>query len=158
MQYRGLAWSPSPLLKSTWSLAVVGRRPVRVRNSCRKSPRASRTECGQVKAILQSRYLAAAIAAPEIKSERKGHVTTLFEKYESAIYTRTHRLFMGLLCLQWFLAIVVAYAWTPLTWYGNETMVHEHMLAAIFLGGLLVAPALALIYWIPNETVTRHVV
>ena len=111
-----------------------------------------------MKALLQSRYLASAIAAPEIKSERKGHVTALFEKYESAIYGRTHRLFMGLLCVQWFLAIAVAYAWTPLAWYGNENMVHEHLMAAIFLGGLLVAPALALMAWAPNETVTRHVV
>jgi PAS domain S-box-containing protein len=89
---------------------------------------------------------------------RHSHVTALFRQYECDIYTRTNRLFLGLLLAQWTLAIMLAGDWTPLSWFGSSATIHPHVPVAVLLGGLLAAPAIALILWMPNEIITRHAV
>lgn len=95
---------------------------------------------------------------PSLSSAAQPRVDALFAKYEAQVFTRTNRLFLWLLAGQWIFALGLALIVSPRTWAGNESALHPHLLAAVFLGGLFVIPPFLLIRWMPQEAITRHAV
>lgn len=85
-------------------------------------------------------------------------VGVLFAAYEERVFLRTNQLFWWLLLAQWAFAIAVSLLWSPLAWEGDRSSVHPHLLAAVFLGGLLVLPPLLVMRTMPTQPLTRHLV
>ena len=71
---------------------------------------------------------------------------------------RADQLFGALLAVQWVLTIGLAVILSPYTWAGPIPSVHNHVWAALGLGGLFSLPPLVLIRLSPGRTLTRHVV
>lgn len=68
------------------------------------------------------------------------------------------RLFMFLMFVQWIGAIIAAIFISPRTWIGETSAIHVHVLAAIFLGGLIASAPALMAYFYPGRIVTRHVI
>lgn len=94
--------------------------------------------------------------APAPASSPRRTVEELFDAYEQKVFARGNRLFGWLLGIQWVFAVGVAAIWSPRTWTGAESSVHPHLIAAVFLGGLLVAGPFCLMRWWPYHFATRH--
>ncbi|MEW6056475.1 MAG: HAMP domain-containing sensor histidine kinase [Bdellovibrionota bacterium] len=82
----------------------------------------------------------------------------LFQQHQDAIYRRTDRMFAVLMGIQYIAGIVAALAISPKTWSGDQGSIHVHVLAAVFLGGLILSLPIALALLLPGRTVTRHVI
>lgn len=63
-----------------------------------------------------------------------------------------------LLPIQWAACIILSLFISPLTWIGNQSSIHPHVLASIFLGGLLTIPPLYFINKFSTEFITRLMV
>jgi two-component system sensor histidine kinase/response regulator len=74
------------------------------------------------------------------------------------VWRRTDHLFAALLILEWLAGMGVAQWVTPRTWIGATSTLHLHVLAAIFLGGLICAFPVFLSLLRPAHTLTRHVI
>lgn len=85
-------------------------------------------------------------------------VEDLFERYERKVFDRANRLFCWLLPIQWIFAMAVAVIWSPLAWSAEKSTLHPHLVAAIGLGGLLVAGPICLVRFYPYHVLTRHMV
>ena len=81
-----------------------------------------------------------------------------FQRQCRMVWRRTDHLFAGLLIVQWLAGMGVALWITPRTWIGATGTVHLHILAAIFLGGLLSAFPVFLSIARPAHVLTRHVI
>jgi two-component system sensor histidine kinase/response regulator len=81
-----------------------------------------------------------------------------FQEHSQQVWQRTDRMFVGLLVLQWLAGIGVALWITPRTWIGATSTVHIHVLAAIFLGGIIAAFPILLVFLRPGHALTRHVI
>jgi two-component system sensor histidine kinase/response regulator len=82
----------------------------------------------------------------------------LFRQQLFGIAIGTDRQFLWLMLLQW-LAMVVAALWlSPRNWSGSESHIHMHVWAAIFLGGAVTLPPVALILLAPGRAVTRYTI
>jgi hypothetical protein len=103
-----------------------------------------------------ARFVGAGPAAESEATRRR--VEQAFDAYERRVFAQTNQLFWWLLLAQWAFALLVATVWSPRAWAGEESTIHPHLLAAIFLGGLLVLPPLLLIRGLPYHWLTRHVV
>ena len=82
----------------------------------------------------------------------------LFRAFEHRVARRADRLFAVLLAVQWLLAIAFALWVSPRAWSGASSTVHPHLVAALTLGTGLCAFPLLLIWRMPGEVLTRHVV
>ncbi|HVW19659.1 MAG TPA: ATP-binding protein [Opitutaceae bacterium] len=102
--------------------------------------------------------LSAALLPAPADPARQGEVQALFDEYERAVFARINHFFVWLFWLQWLFAVVLAVVWSPRTWEGAASSVHPHLLAAVFLGGLLALGPVALIGLRPYDLLTRHVV
>jgi len=96
-------------------------------------------------------------SSPLLDGQRHA-VRELFVTYEQKVIAQTNRLFWWLLMAQWIFSVVFAAVWSPRAWAGQQSSVHPHLIAAVFLGGLLVSLPLCLMRWLPYHVVTRHVV
>ena len=82
----------------------------------------------------------------------------LFATYQQQIYRRTDRLFAYLMAGQWIAGIVFALVVSPRTWAGDQSTIHAHVWAAVFLGGAIsLFPALLGILH-PGAAVTRYLI
>jgi hypothetical protein len=81
-----------------------------------------------------------------------------FQDHCQQVWQRTDRLFACLLVFEWLAGIGVALWITPRTWIGATNSVHLHVLAAIFLGGAIVAFPVLLVCFRPGHAATRHCV
>jgi two-component system sensor histidine kinase/response regulator len=81
-----------------------------------------------------------------------------FQEHSQQVWQRTDRMFVGLLVLQWLAGVGVALWITPRTWIGATSSVHIHVFAAIFLGGLIAAFPILLVFLRPGHALTRHVI
>lgn len=81
-----------------------------------------------------------------------------YREYSDNNCRRTDVFFAGLMLLQWVGAILVAIFVSPVNWFGSESRIHIHIYAAVFLGGTIVSLPLFLIWKMPGQTLTRHVV
>jgi signal transduction histidine kinase/DNA-binding response OmpR family regulator len=82
----------------------------------------------------------------------------LFSEMRSAVYSRTDRLFAGLMVFQWLGGIVAALLLSPIAWAGEQSQTHIHVWAAIFLGGAIASVPIAMVLALPGKRLTRHVV
>ena len=82
----------------------------------------------------------------------------IFNSHCRKVWQRTDRIFAGLLALEWVAGIAVALWLTPLTWIGATSSLHLHVLAAIFLGGIVAAFPILLVFLWPGHALTRHVI
>jgi PAS domain S-box-containing protein len=82
----------------------------------------------------------------------------LFEQQQNEIYIKTDQLFAKLMFLQWVACIVMAIVISPYTWSGQTKTIHDHVWAAIFLGGAIsLFPIWMARVW-PGATITRYVI
>jgi two-component system sensor histidine kinase/response regulator len=82
----------------------------------------------------------------------------IFERQRAIILRRTDVWFARLMVGQWLFGILVAVAFSPYAWSGRGRSIHEHIYAAVLLGGLITALPVALTYLKPGESLTRQVV
>ncbi|HYI94204.1 MAG TPA: response regulator [Bryobacteraceae bacterium] len=85
-------------------------------------------------------------------------VRTLVEQRLSSIHKQTDRMFRWLLLAEWVAAIAVALWISPLAWAGRTSVVHQHVWAAVFLGGAIVVAPAYLAHFKPGNPLTRHAV
>ena len=69
---------------------------------------------------------------------------------------RADRLFSVLMPSQWVFGIVLALWLSPWAWNGAERTVHPHVWTAIFLGGAITLPAMAIAITMPGRLLTRY--
>lgn len=72
------------------------------------------------------------------------------------VHQRRDRDFAWLMATQWLCAIALALLVSPLAWTGKLHSTHLHVYAAVFLGGALSLPPIALALTLPGEAITRH--
>src|SRR5262249_13544792 len=82
----------------------------------------------------------------------------LFQQDYDKILVRTDRLFVILMILQWAAAIAAAIVLSPLTWIGEQSEVHLHVLLAIVLGGTITLLPLLFVWLRPGQVLTRHII
>jgi signal transduction histidine kinase/CheY-like chemotaxis protein len=82
----------------------------------------------------------------------------LLERMKQDIIRQTDRLFVVLLLIEWLAVVAVAVLVFPRTWVGEESRIHVHVWAAIFLGGALISFPVWLAMTRPGKTTTRHTI
>ncbi len=82
----------------------------------------------------------------------------LLNDHLSAVHRRTDRLFSALLMLEWVAGIAAALWITPRTWIGSTSYVHQHVWAAIVLGGVAALFPIWMIRVHSGAASTRHAV
>lgn len=85
-------------------------------------------------------------------------VTALFHHNLQTIYRRTDKVFAGLMVFQYFAGIVIALLVSPRSWSGEQSQIHLHVWAAIFLGGAITAFPVYLAFAHPGKAFTRHTI
>ncbi len=88
----------------------------------------------------------------------KARALELFAAHLRDVHVKTDRTFAILLGVEWLVGSLFACLISPRAWAGRESSVHPHVLAAIFLGGVLVSLPIGLAWRFPGLTVTRHVI
>ena len=96
--------------------------------------------------------------SPEIVLSTMTRAGDLFDQQQSDIFKRTDRLFCSLLAFQWFAAISAALWISPFTWEGAHSRTHIHVWTAVFLGGAIISLPVAMVFFRPGHTLTRHFV
>src|SRR5256886_14114244 len=82
----------------------------------------------------------------------------LFKQQQNEIYIKTDQLFAKLMFCQWVACVVMAVVISPYTWRGKKKAIHDHVWAAIFLGGAIsLFPIWMARAW-PGATVTRYII
>lgn len=79
-----------------------------------------------------------------------------FLSARDATYRHTDGLFAWLMVLQWIFGVATALWLSPATWKGNVATIHPHVLAAVFLGGVIVSLPVFMAWRFPGKTLTRH--
>lgn len=82
----------------------------------------------------------------------------VFDDHYNRLARKTDRMFAGLFLFQWFLGISLAFLISPLTWTGNDSSIHIHVYAAIFLGGIAAALPIFLVVTAPGQILNRYVI
>jgi hypothetical protein len=82
----------------------------------------------------------------------------IFQEQWARIITATDRSFAVVLGLEWIVAIALALVVSPLAWEGARSAIHEHVWAALLLGGVIAAPPVLLVWFRAGQPYTRHVV
>ncbi len=82
----------------------------------------------------------------------------LFAEAQATIARGNDRLFAWLLLLQWVAAIVAALIIPPKGWPGAGESIHTLIELAVLLGGLIVAPPIALSLTRPGTRASRHAI
>lgn len=80
-----------------------------------------------------------------------------FEGLRDDNYRRIDRMFFWLLLGQWLFGIVIAVAVSPRAWEGTHWRLHEHVYAALLIGLGIAGLPMALTWFKPGATITRHV-
>ncbi len=82
----------------------------------------------------------------------------LFQDHRTALARRTSRLFLPLFLVEYIGGLIIALYRTPTTWSGLAHGVHPHVLAAAFLGLLILLPPSILAIARPASAWTHHVI
>lgn len=82
----------------------------------------------------------------------------LFQQMHETIVRHTDSIFGRLMIWQWLAAIGAAVVISPRTWAGTQSQLHVHVIAAVFLGGLITAFPVYLALIQPGRPLTRHTV
>ncbi len=82
----------------------------------------------------------------------------LFTTHQRSIFRHTDRMFAGLMAVQFLGGVAAALWFSPRTWAGEYSSIHNNVWAAIFLGGLLSIFPIFLALKFPGEKSTRYVI
>ena len=82
----------------------------------------------------------------------------LFREQQQNIIRHTDCLFARLMVWQWGAGAVAAILISPRAWTGTQSQVHLHVLAAVFLGGVITALPVFLALTRSGQPATRHAV
>ncbi len=82
----------------------------------------------------------------------------IFSEQQLLIFKQTDRLFAVLMAVQWVFGVVVACWLSPKTWSGSVSSLHPHILAAVFLGGVISVVPIALALLCPGRPITRYTI
>jgi PAS domain S-box-containing protein len=97
-------------------------------------------------------------SSASLDASTANRASQLFAEAKRDIYSRTDRLFAGLMAFQWVMGIVFALWVSPLAWDGPVSRTHLHVWAAVVLGGIIsLFPALLGVFR-PGKTSTRYVI
>lgn len=96
--------------------------------------------------------------SPETGIREEQLAARYFEDYLTRGRKETDSLFCILFCVQWAFCIVLAAVVSPYTWNKGTATWHEHLYAAIFLGGGAALFPLFMSYRISGTNLMRHVV
>ncbi len=88
--------------------------------------------------------------------ETNAHI--LFNDHRQKIYVHTDRMFACLMAFQWVAGILVALLVSPRTWSGDNSSIHPHVWAAIFLGGIISIFPIYLGIFRAGDPITRYVI
>ena len=91
----------------------------------------------------------------ETKSEQQRINRFIFTEEKKNCYA-VDKQFRILLIIEWIFGIFTALYISPKTWIGSQSLIHTHLLAAIFLGGFIVLPPILLGFFKPGHTITRY--
>jgi hypothetical protein len=81
-----------------------------------------------------------------------------YQAHREEIFRSTDRLFAGLIVGEWIFAVILALTVSPYGWQGKVKVVHMHVWIALFLGAAIASLPVALAWFRPGETLTRHVI
>jgi two-component system cell cycle sensor histidine kinase/response regulator CckA len=97
---------------------------------------------------------------PELNEEERPQLraATIFRQHLDATHRHTDRRFAWLMGLQWVAGIGAALWISPKAWEGEQSQVHIHVWAAIFLGGIISGFPVFLAVTRPGSALTRHVI
>ena len=96
--------------------------------------------------------------ANELKSQIEAVANQKYLAHRTQHSKRVDRLFAGLYVIQWAVAILMAFFFTPKTWEGYSSYTHIHMYMAVLGGGLATLFPLYFIWKRSGEVITRHIV
>ncbi|HEX5102824.1 MAG TPA: ATP-binding protein [Pirellulaceae bacterium] len=82
----------------------------------------------------------------------------IFAERLDQVHVRTDRWFAWLMVAQYAAGVGVAWIVSPRTWAGTTSQVHIHVVAATFLGAVIVSLPIALAWQMPGRRLTRHVI
>lgn len=82
----------------------------------------------------------------------------LFDEQRQRLYAGTDKLFGALLVFEWVAGIITALLLSPLTWSGNSSSLHIHVIFATVFGAAITFFPLVLIFMQPGSVLTRHVI
>jgi signal transduction histidine kinase/ActR/RegA family two-component response regulator len=82
----------------------------------------------------------------------------LFKGMQDVVTRHTDHIFSRLMIWQWVAAIAAAVLISPQTWIGRQSHLHVHVIAAIFLGGLITALPVYMTWKHSGTVLTRHTV
>jgi hypothetical protein len=82
----------------------------------------------------------------------------LFREQQQNIVRHTDNIFARLMILQWLFGIGLAVWISPRAWAGNQSQIHVHVWAAIFLGGAVTSLPVLLGLMQPGRPLTRHTI
>ncbi|ADW71011.1 putative bifunctional diguanylate cyclase/phosphodiesterase [Granulicella tundricola] len=97
-------------------------------------------------------------AAQETYQASPKEVRTLFEERHKQLCARTDRSIAFIMCMQWIIAILAAYIISPQTWQGSSPSIHPHLIAAIYIGGLITLFPVYMVIQFRGDRFTRHIV
>ncbi len=81
-----------------------------------------------------------------------------YQAHRQEIFRTTDRMFAGLMIVQWIFAIFIAIVFSPYGWQGKVKTVHMHVWVALILGAAITSLPVALAWFRPGQTLTRHVI
>ena len=82
----------------------------------------------------------------------------IYQDLIKEIAIKTDKLFAGLFAFEWLLGIVFALWISPNTWVGDESRVHIHIYAAVFLGGIAALYPIITVLRRPGDLYNRYVI
>jgi|GEM_PF-2045310 len=111
-------------------------------------------------AMTMTRAASSAAAAEKVNAppDVTALAETLFRNEERQVHIRTDQHFFWLFLVQWLGGIVLCGLVSPVAWQGTTMSIHEHLVAAVGLGGLIVGFPMALIRLMRGCGLTRHAV
>jgi PAS domain S-box-containing protein len=81
-----------------------------------------------------------------------------YAEHQRSIYSRTDRMFVKLMTVQWLLGVIFAIWISPRTWAGITSQTHPHVIAGLVLGGAIALLPI-LVGWLrPGQPSTRYVI
>lgn len=102
--------------------------------------------------------ISATVASIAFTQDVERRARKLFEAQRHRMFSRTDKMFVVLMGIQWLFGIVVAATVSPRAWVGSSSTPHVHLYAAVLLGGLISALPVALGLLRGGEASTRYVI
>ena len=97
-------------------------------------------------------------AAETSKGTRGLNAGQYFNAEHRQLCARVDKLIALVMGFQWAGAIIASLLISPRTWEGSTSAIHPHLIAAIYIGGLVTIFPVTLAILRPGETFTRHVI